>query len=443
MATCNISSDTLDLLAYLSDCDKAEKEEIMNKALRSFVEKHHKNKISVLKDGRYSTQIGKGKNNRRFVRKKTEKELYQELYDYYKEKEEYTISAVFELSQQIAHDSKGNSEQTILRKQQFFDQWATNEFADMTVNAVTNDFLGQYIQQQIKAINPTQKALEGFRGVLNQIFLYALNHGLITANPMNEIDVTSYFKLCRTDHKEAKYKIYTAEEFQLIKDYIAENPRSEYDPQQLAVLFTMNTGDRVGELPILKWTDIDFEKELIHIHGQQQQYWLNGKKEVRELNYTKNERCHPLDGRYFPMTDKLKALLYEIKARQKEAGIKSEYLFCKADGTPITKQSIGKYYAYRCKLLGLKITNLHAVRMTLNSLEFCKLGISPAEQAYILGHSIRTNQEHYTYTREEQVNDIRQKINAYRTQQEHESVGNVVSFKNRKRTLDTAKYQES
>jgi integrase len=45
---------------------------------------------------------------------------------------------------------------------------------------------------------------------------------------------------------------------------------------------------RVGEIPVLRWSDIDFEKGTTHIHCQQ--LFIKKTREYIEVGYTKNER---------------------------------------------------------------------------------------------------------------------------------------------------------
>lgn len=60
---------------------------------------------------------------------------------------------------------------------------------------------------------------------------------------------------------------------------------------------------------------------------------IKGKgRTFEELSYTKNERLHPKNGRYFPVTDAIESILAEIKESQERLGISSEFIFCDEKG---------------------------------------------------------------------------------------------------------------
>ena len=433
------------LLSYLSTAGEAEKNRLMNNAKRDYVDKHRDHAIIGSDEKGYKYQVGRGRQDRRYIKSKTLDGMYDRLYKLFKAAERPTVKQVFELSQQDARDNKGNSLNTIDRKRQFYEQWITDDFGSMAVEDVDEEYIGHFIITQIKALSAKQKALEGCKGVLNQIFNYAFRHHMIGVNPMLYVDLTNYYKYCAPSTKTADDEIYSPKQYKRLKDYFADDQGKIYEPHRLAVQMTCIIGDRVGELPALRWDDVDFGRGYIHEHRQQRRERLKGApSRTYDLNYTKNERQHPKDGRYIPLTSELRKIVGDVKARQDAAGIRSEYLFCNADGTPISKGSLNAYYRRSCNKLGISPTGLHAMRKTYNSLVLLKVDISPAERAYLLGHSLRTNEEHYTYTRREQVDDIRLKLDrfedAQRDVQGRTASDNIVSFEGKKKAIESAKF---
>ena len=91
----------------------------------------------------------------------------------------------------------------------------------------------------------------------------------------------------------------------------------------------------VSLLPSLhRYPHVDFDvyEDRIHIHSQQLSNKLPGGKDYYLVSYTKNEKGESEDGRDFPLTQKIRALLDEIKSLQDELGIRSEFIFCHEDG---------------------------------------------------------------------------------------------------------------
>lgn len=175
-----------------------------------------------------------------------------------------------------------------------------------------------------------------------------------------------------------------------------------------AMLFAIETGVRVGELCALKWEDI--EEESIHIHSQQLANKEKGGKEYYLVPYTKNEKGESEDGRDFPLTRKTKALLDEIKEKQEKLKIESEFIFCHENGEWIKTDAYLTFLRRLCQSLNLKVTNNHALRMSLNSNVLIPMGISPADRAAMLGHSIETNLRFYSFAQKDYISNVRAKL---------------------------------
>ena len=211
-------------------------------------------------------------------------------------------------------------------------------------------------------------------------------------------------------------KIFTVPETEAIKSKIrTEMAPKKYDVIGYAMLFSIETGVRVAEIPPLRWTDIT--DKGIHIHRQQRMTRIKGKgRTFEELPYTKNERLHPKGGRYFPVTDVIDGILAELKSKQDELGIVSEFIFCNEDGTWLNKETYSQRLRRMCRRLGYEITNNHAFRMSLNSNVLIPLDITVTERAYLLGHSVEINERYYSHMRTDSLIDLKQKLNKSFTQ---------------------------
>ena len=127
---------------------------------------------------------------------------------------------------------------------------------------------------------------------------------------------------------------------------------------------------------------------------------------------TKNEKGVSNDGRDFPLTDSLAKLLDEVRALQSEMGIESEFIFCQKDGRWMPSDSYRGFFYKLCKRLGFKVTNTHTIRMSFNSNVLLPMGISVADRAALLGHSIETNINHYSYADKNYLENVRDRLNA-------------------------------
>nr|MCR5311683.1 site-specific integrase [Lachnospiraceae bacterium] len=154
-----------------------------------------------------------------------------------------------------------------------------------------------------------------------------------------------------------------------------------------------------------KWSDI--EERSIHIHSQQLARKVRGGKEYYLVPYTKNEKGESEDGRDYPLTRKLKELLLEIRNKQRTLGIDSEFIFCHEDGDWIKTDAYITFLRRLCQSKGFKVTNNHALRMSLNSNVLIPMGISPADRAAMLGHSIETNLKYYSFAQKGYIDSVR------------------------------------
>ena len=103
---------------------------------------------------------------------------------------------------------------------------------------------------------------------------------------MNEFN-ENYYKNCDISVKDADSKIFTEYEITRIKRHIRqEMSRRDYDVIGYAMLFSVETGVRVAEIPPLRWSDIT--SKGIHIHRQQRMTRVKGQgRTFEELPYTK------------------------------------------------------------------------------------------------------------------------------------------------------------
>ena len=120
---------------------------------------------------------------------------------------------------------------------------------------------------------------------------------------------------------------------------------------------------------------------------------------MMKYEISKDEKGVSRDGRKIPMNANVRRIFDELQKKQKALNIKSEWVFAREDGSWTTTASYYESLYKVSKKLGLKLSNNHAFRMALNSYVFVPMGLSPADRAKILGHSVQSNLNHYTFAR--------------------------------------------
>ena len=107
------------------------------------------------------------------------------------------------------------------------------------------------------------------------------------------------------------------------------------------------------------------------------------------------------------ITKNIKALLGEIKSKQDKLSIHSEYIFCHENGEWIKTDAYITFLRRLCQSKNFHVTNNHALRMSLNSNVLIPKGVSVADRAAMLGHSIETNLRHYSFAQKDYLDNVR------------------------------------
>lgn len=360
--------------------------------------------------------------------------LYEWLYNhYYGESKDKTVWEVFELRQEYRLKSLNRSAGTIDRDRQAFTRVFDEKFCSNKISSYDDMSISEYINKKSEELHIKDRALQDAVRLLSSTFDFAVkNLKIISHNPVTTIDIENYYQNCDCTKKNGDEKIFTPEEIEQIKEKIrAQITKYRADFIGYAMLFSIETGVRVAEIPPLKWSDIT--SKGIHIHKQQRITKVKGQpRKFEELPFTKNERKHPKGGRYFPITNAIRNILNDVKRRQEELGIDSEYIFCAEDGNWIDKEIYSQRLRRLCKSLGFTITNNHAFRMTLNSNVFIPLGIPVTQRAYLLGHSVEVNERYYSHSKTDSLIDVQAILNGNTEDTHAHSRSNIVSFRNKK-----------
>ena len=291
--------------------------------------------------------------------------------------------------------------------------------ANTDIRTITCDILSEYTLNMLREAQTTDsqgvthkvkmKAFLDYKSVLNVIFKYALYCDYISSSPLAKFNNKAFLKECDCSKATSEEKIFSEDELESIKrkvrTYMAYARYNGYFINGYAILLSILTGMRAGELPALKWCDI--HENYIHIHAQQLSNKRDGGKEYYYADWTKDEKGVSQGGRKFPLTAEIKALLNEIRALQDGKHIHSDFVFCHENGEWIKTDAYITCLRRLLKSLGFNITNNHAFRMSLNSNVLAgKLNLPVAKRAELLGHSVETNMKYYTYATKDDMDDL-------------------------------------
>lgn len=345
----------------------------------------------------------------KLIKSKDIEGLYTKLYDIYygNFKSDFSLVDVFVLA--LAEKEKTeNPKDNTIRKYKFdFKRFFSDEMQTIDIRDIDEYQLKTYTQCLVRLDSMKRQSFLAYKCILNLIFGYAYGHGIIKTNPVLTIKNSIFLKSCDCSKPKAEDKILSPSEIKLLIDEARLRNDKKYYVYYYAMLFAIHTGVRVGELCSLKWSDIDFDNCEIHIHSQQLYKKVDGHTEYYYVPYTKNERGVSNNGRIFPLTNDINMLLVELKTKQASLNINSEYIFSHENNEWITTKEYDCFLYKLCKKHQLNATNNHAFRMSLNSNVLIENGISVADRARLLGHSVATNLNNYSYAQKDYIQKTR------------------------------------
>lgn len=130
----------------------------------------------------------------------------------------------------------------------------------------------------------------------------------------------------------------------------------EENGKGLPTLIALHAGLRIGEISALKWTDIDFDNEMIHVQSTYQRILgvYNGKK--TELIYSSSKTASSI--RSIPLGRTLKRLLVQQKKQSK-----GEFVLCRGN-KPLEPRLLTAHFHRIREKAGLTQTHFHQLRHT-------------------------------------------------------------------------------
>ena len=188
---------------------------------------------------------------------------------------------------------------------------------------------------------------------------------------------------------------------------------------ELLYIVTLGTGLRIGEVLGLKWSDIDFKSNELHVNRTIQRVPIYEddkivKYEVRELTPKTSNSIRTIQ---VPQNiikklksykkDQLEHILY-----MGEAYDNKNYIFCDKLGRPIEDKRPGRNLKSILTKLNIEPIKFHALRHTYATRLF-EAGIPPKTVQHLMGHSdIETTMNIYTHVMEDQKLEAVDKINS-------------------------------
>lgn len=322
---------------------------------------------------------------RRKITATSERKLIEKLFNYYFEETAITVRKLYPewLSKR---KTCGISPRTVKRNENHWDKYySDNPIIDIPIHKLTAEQIEDFFHSTICKFNLTAKELGNMKYIFVDIMKLAYKRKYIVQNPFQNVDINT--NGCKPQcKKNSTSRVYLPDEkeklFESLNQYIDTHP-NRTDGYAIFLLFKL--GLRIGELVALKWSDIDYSNNELHIHRMESM--VNGDDEKLTpavVEYTK--RKSPYGDRFLPLGD------YEMLLFQKINQINSihnlsddDFIFCNEHGR-IPTRSIDKRIRKCCIKADIEIKSAHDIRRTVAS-EMFNQGVPVVIIKQYLGHS--------------------------------------------------------
>lgn len=283
-----------------------------------------KNRVTLRKgecyrsDGRYSFRWCTRDGKRHYIYAKTldelrrkEMELTVDQFDGIRtDKQHTTVNDVFELWCELKRGLKDN---TFQNYKYMYNNFVRNGFGKLRVSNVKKSdvkkFYNTLADEKILQIS----TIDTVHNILHQVFALAVDDNYIRQNPTDEM-----LKELKKSHNfhVTKRKALTVPEQELFIRFLKTNAKYKHWYPIFATM--LGTGMRVGEITGLRWCDLDFKENLIHVNHTLVYY---NKGDNNGCSFAINSTKTPASFRTIPMLASVKEAFLMEKAYQEEVGI--------------------------------------------------------------------------------------------------------------------------
>ena len=243
------------------------------------------------------------------------------------------------------------------------------------------------------------------------------NNGAKTKKPLSGKTILEHHRLLRAMlHKAVYWQLIVANPAERVQAPKARKPkRRSYDDEQtkillenlellsvedtkykVAIILTIFTGVRLGELMGLEWQDVDFKNGIISINRSSQ--YLSDMGVFTKTPKTESSiREIAIPEFIISLLEEYKLWYEEQKSIYGELWTNSDRLFVQADGKPMHPSSISKWFVRYVSTIGLPVINFHGLRHTNASLLVAQ-NVDIAVVSARLGHAqISTTLDFYVH----------------------------------------------
>ncbi|MDO4344120.1 MAG: site-specific integrase [Eubacteriales bacterium] len=364
---------------------------------RKEILKNHKAAISQHKDGRWRTYVPTPSGKPKLKVRTTREKLEDDIVEAYKaiqqaQKQGITFEECYWRWREV-HDLK-ISNNTIAKYDTDYKRYFEGEaFSERPIADITEEEVERFIFSKMEVLHLCREAVKSFLCYIKNVFRSAKKNRDITEDVTKDIQRSEFFCKCVEVERPLDAVLIPDADWKLLYDRLQDdlNENSLYFPPY-AILLAALTGMRVGELSVLKWSDIRTDPISGRTYiGICRSETYDVKTKQYDIRDVKNHRS-----RVYPVSTQIHQLLLRIQTVQRDSGIESEWIFYHENFGHIHKRQISDCLKNRCKEIGIRPKGTHAFRRQINSDMRCD-GVSEVITSSLIGNSTAVNEKHYTF----------------------------------------------
>lgn len=395
----NVSSEyllkTLCKCGIINNIDDVEK--AMKKAELERILKQHPYKITYC-SGRWQTYIKDDtqKSGRKKLVKSTQEKLNIALYEYYREQdsqaqlESVTLKTLY--PQWKEYKSLHTTAQNYIRRinNDWEKYYKNSAIIDKKIKELDKLTLDNWAHKLIQQYGMSKNQYYNCTIIMRQTLDYAVDLGIIEENPFSKIKIDGRRLFRQIKKKPDETQVYTKAELQELSKLAWEdfysNKKLRYQLSPLAILFQFQTGIRLGELCVVRFSDIQGD----YIKIERMYRYETG--EV--VNHTKG-----FEDRLVLLTETAKEIIQTARDYQIQHGYQTNGYIFSCTGKPLSEASISGLYDKYCNEIGTIHKSSHKSRKTyISSLIDGQVNINTIRE--MVGHADeRTTYNSYCFDR--------------------------------------------
>ena len=257
------------------------------------------------------------------------------------------------------------------------------------------DLLGRDTQLVRKKSNNGKKTLKPLSGktilehhrLLRAMLHKAIYWQLIVSNPAERVQPPKAMK--------PKRRYYDDEQCKILLENLTELGEEQIK-YKVAIILTIFTGVRLGELMGIEWQDVNFKTGIVSIN-RSSQYLADKGVFTKTLKTESSYREVAIPDFVISLLEEYKLWYDKQKSFYGELWTNSNRLFVQADGKPMYPSTISKWFVKYVAQIGLPVINFHGLRHT-NATLLISQNIDVAVVAARLGHAqITTTYNFYVH----------------------------------------------